>query len=29
MHADFRKGIEKEWHKRPEFTVQVTEARRA
>ena len=27
-HADFRKGIEKEWHKRPEFTVQVVEARR-
>jgi hypothetical protein len=27
-NADFRRGIEQEWHKRPEFTVQVMEARR-
>jgi hypothetical protein len=28
-HAEFRKGIEHEWHKRPEFTVQAVEAQRA
>jgi len=27
-HAEFRKGIEEEWHKRPEFTVQMEVARR-
>ena len=27
-HAEFRKGIEQEWHKRPEFTVKMEVARR-
>ena len=27
-NTDFRRGIEQEWHKRPEFTVQITEGQR-